>query len=513
MSLMGVDVGTTGVKSAVFDRNGRFLSSAYLEYDLLFPFAGASELDSRQVLDASYKVIAQAAGEVRETDPVEAIGIASQGEAFTPVLPDGQMLANIMTSSDSRAQSLVEPWAAEFGQDKLYRITGHTAYPMYSLFKLLWLRQNKPQVWERAWKFLFCQDLIAFGLTGETATDYTMAARSMLFDVGAKQWSREICDAIGLEIDRLPTAVPSGTVIGTVKTEIAESLGLSSGVKVTPCGHDQPVGALGCGAASAGCSSYSIGTVECMCPATDRFILSDDLMSANLATYPHVLPDLYTTVAFNVTGGSVLKWVRDNLATEEAEAARQSNEDPYDRIIAAASDKPADLILLPHFGPTGTPHFDAHGAGVLFGLKLSSTRAEVLRAFLEGITYEMKLNLSILADSGFALSELRAVGGGARSDIWMQIKADILGIPLTRMQVSEATCMGAAMLAGRGMKMLDPADAQSKWAAPTKTFEPRKHNSSLYEDRFALYKELYDSLGAARKVLADLKGKNNEKHR
>lgn len=506
MSLMGVDVGTTGVKAATFDMSGRLLSSAYQEYDLLFPFPGASELDSRQVLYSAFEVISQAAGEVRESDPVAAIGIASQGEAFTPVRPDGEMLANIMTSSDSRAQSIVEPWTAQFGREKLYRITGHTAYPMYSLFKLLWLQQNQPDVLNRTWKLLFCEDLIAFGLTGEVATDYTMAARSMLFDVGAKKWSREICDAIGLDIDRLPRAVPSGTIIGTVKPEIAERLGLGGSVKVAPCGHDQPVGALGCGAAASGRAAYSMGTTECVCPAIDRFILSDDLMAANLATYPHVLPDLYTTVAFNVTGGSVLKWVRDNLAIEEAEAARQSNEDPYDRIISAASDKPSDLILLPHFGPTGTPYFDARGAGVLFGLKLSSTRGEVLRAFLEGITYEMKLNLSILAESGLALSELRAVGGGARSDTWMQIKADILGISLTRMQVIEATCMGAAMLVGQGIGMLDPAEAQSEWAAPAKTFEPRR--SAHYEDRFALYKELYKSLGAARAMLANLKGTN-----
>ncbi len=522
MSLMGVDVGTTGVKAAVFDQTGRLLSSAYQEYDLLFPFPGASELDSRQVLDAAFGVIAQAAGEVRESDPVEAIGIASQGEAFTPISPDGEMLANIMTSSDSRAQPLVEPWSAEFGREKLYRITGHTAYPMYSLFKLLWLQRNQPGIFNpqalssearayrrSAWKLLFCEDLVAFGLTGEVATDYTMAARSMLFDVGKKQWSREICDAIGLDVDKLPEAVPSGTITGTVKAEIAERLGLGAGVKVAPCGHDQPVGALGCGAAASGRAAYSMGTTECVCPATDRFILSDELMSANLATYPHVLPDLYTTVAFNLGGGSVLKWVRDNLAVEEAGAARQSNEDPYDRIISAASDKPSDLILLPHFGPTGTPHFDAHGAGVLFGLKISSTRSEVIRAFLEGITYEMKLNLSILADSGFALSELRAVGGGARSDVWMQIKADILGVPLARMQVTEATCMGAAMLAGQGLGALDAAEAQSEWAAPVKTFEPR--DSAQYEDRFALYKELYDSLGGAREMLADMKGSNDEK--
>jgi len=536
MSLMGVDVGTTGVKAAVFGLDGRLLSSAYVEYDLLFPFPGATELDSHGVLDSAFRVIGGTAEKVRHTDPVEAIGIASQGEAFTPVLPGGEMLANIMTSSDSRAQSIVEPWTAEFGREQLYRITGHTAYPMYSLFKLLWLKRNQPEVfgagpgvggvsrprirqrhahgspsgdasYERgAWKFLFCQDLVAFGLTGAAATDYTMAARSMLFDVGTKQWSREICDAIELDIGRLPTAVPSGTVVGTVMPHVAAKLGLDEGVKVAVCGHDQPVGALGCGAAVSGSAAYSMGTTECVCPATDRFLLTDELMAANLATYPHVLPGLYTTVAFNLGGGGVLKWVRDNLAINETEAARQMGEDPYDAIIAAASDEPSDLMLLPHFGPTGTPHFDAHGAGMLFGLTLSTTRAEMLRAFLEGITYEMKLNLTILADSGFALSELRAVGGGARSDTWMQMKADILGVPLVRMQVTEATCMGAAMLAGQGLGMLDAARAQSEWSIPIKAFEPRTQNTTLYEDRFALYKELYNSLGAARNMLADMKG-------
>jgi xylulokinase len=494
MSLMGVDVGTTGVKAVVFDESGRLLSRAYEEYPLLFPFPGACELDSRTVVEASLRVIGEAANHVRNADPVRAIGIASQGEAFTPIDDYGRMLGNMMTSSDARAQSLVQPWAETFGEKRLYKTTGHTAYPMYSLFKLLWLKQNQPKVWARTWKFLFCADLLAYVLTGETQTDYTMAARTMMFDVARKQWSAAILEGLELSADQLPEVAPSGGIVGTVKPAI----GLGQDVRVAVCGHDQPVGALGCGAAAPGRAAYSIGTVECICPAADRLILSTELMAANLATYPHVLPDTYTTVAFNVTGGSVLKWVRDNYATEEASEALVKGEDPYDHIIAAASDEPAGVILLPHFGPTGTPHFDAQGAGVLFGLKLSTSRAEVLRAVLEGITYEMKWNAAILEESGFGLTELRAIGGGAKSETWMQIKADILGIPLTTMRVTEATCMGAALLAGHGAGI---TDVNAPWAEPIRTFEPQRKYTSLYEERFALYKELYQSLGRARQML------------
>ena len=506
MSLMGVDVGTTGVKAAVFDESGGLITTAYEEYPLLFPFPGASELDSQKVVESALRVIGEAAGRVRNSDPIKAIGIASQGEAFTPISSDGRVIGNAMTSSDGRAEPYVRSCEQDWAK-RLYQITGHTPYPIYSMLKLMWLKEHQPESWESTWKFLFFQDLIAFVLTGETKTDYSMAARSMLFDVKKLEWSSEILDWMGLAKDRLPDVIPSGDIIGQVKPKLAADLGLGSNVGVTVCGHDQPVGALGCGAANPGCASYSIGTVECICPSADRLILGRELMQANLASYPHVLPDTYTTVAFNITGGSVLKWIRDSFATEEATEAQKQGKDPYDLIISAASSDPANVILLPHFGPTGTPHFDSEGAGVLFGLTLSTSRAEILRSVLEGITYEMKWNLSILADAGFRLTDLRAVGGGAKSETWMQIKADILGIPLTTMRVTEATCMGAAILAGSGLRILDAKNSSAEWAVPIRTFEPKKENALLYEEYFTVYKEIYNSLRGARRLLHELKGK------
>jgi xylulokinase len=505
MSLMGVDIGTTGVKAVVFDLDGRRISSAYEEYPLLFPSPGFAELDSMQVMEAAMRVIASAAGQVAATDPVGAIGVASQGEAFTPLAADGTAIGNGMVSSDTRAAGLVQAWSERLGREFLYQTTGHTPYPMYSLFKLAWLRENRPQVWAAARRFLFFEDLLIFLLTGQAVTDYTMAARSMLFDVRAKRWSEPILKALDLPPEKLPQPVPSGTPAGEVKPDIARRLGLSPRAVVVTGGHDQPCGGLGCGAIAPGVGSYSIGTSECICPTLARPIFSPDLMAGNLATYPHVLADRYTTVAFSLTGGSVLKWLRDTVTIEEAAAARAAGRDPYEFIIAAASDRPSPLVFLSHLGPTGTPHFDPDGAGVLFGIRLDTTRGDIIRAALEGITFEMRWNLWLLSQSGLEMKELRAVGGGARSRRWLEIKADILGVPICVMAVTEATCMGAAILAGAGMGLFSPADAAARWARPGFTCEPRPEFAPAYAERFEIYKDLYRCTAAARAGLRQIR--------
>jgi len=502
MSLMGVDIGQGGVKAAVFDYSGNLLTKAYQEYPTLFPSVGFAEIDSRKVIESAFGVIRKAALAVRKKDPVAAIGIASCGESFTAVSKKGEIISNAMTTADFRAQSLVDPWTRRLNRDFLYQATGHTPYHIYSIFKLLWLKEQRPDVWGKTWRFFFCADLLSYYLTGETVTDYTLASRSMLFDVRNKKWSSEILKKIGMSAERLPDVLPSGKPVGTLRPEIAGKLGLDKKTTVAVAGHDQPCGGLGVGAAEPGCASYSIGTAECICPAFDRLTLNPELMKYNLAMYPHVIPDTYTTVAFSLNGGNVLKWVRDNLAREEAGEAMKKGGDPYEAIIKNASSEPSKLVLIPHFCPTGTPYFDQQATGVLFGLTLSTTRPEIWRAFLEGITLEMKWNLDILANAGLKMQELRAHGGGAQSEIWMQIKADIFGIPLTTMRVTEATCMGAALLAGGGAGLFDPREMSRKWAQPIRIFRPRPKYTAIYEKRFALYKKIYVSLSAARKFFA-----------
>lgn len=503
--VIGVDVGTTGVKAIAFGGNGTPAGSAYEEYPLRFPFPGAAELDAVEVRAAALRVIRSAAAQAGP-DQVRAIGVASQGEAFGAVAPDGRFLCDLMVSSDTRGTPYIAWFEQQVGVRRLFEVTGHTSHPMHSVYKFLWLKEHRPDVWEQAACYLFAQDLVTSALTGRRVTDHSMAARTMLFDVAARDWSTELLDLVGLDRSRLPEAVPAGTPIGEVLPEVARELGLPAGVIVVPAGHDQPVGALGCGAATPGTASYAIGTVECITPTLDRLRLTDDLRAANLAVYPHVLAGAYTTVAYNITGGSALRWLRDVLLPDVAAEARAAGEDPYERITGMASPEPAPLTLVPHFGPTGTPHYDPHGAGVLFGLNLATTRAEIIRAFLEGITLEMRWNLEVLRASGFTLTELRAVGGGSRSRAWMQVKADILGVPLVSMRVTEATCMGAALLAGQGAGLWKAAAASQVWAVADRVYEPTAVHAGAYSDRFALYQEVYAALGPARERLHLMKG-------
>jgi xylulokinase len=488
-----------------FSLDGVQLASAYEEYPLLFPFPGAAELDSRLVAGAALRVVSQVTAQTAG-DPPRAVGIASQGEAFTPIDAQGRPLANIMTSSDTRGLPYIEAFVSRIGAERLHAITGHTAHPMHSVFKLLWLKSNRPDVWSRTHRLLFAQDLVAHALTGEVATDHSMAARSMLFDVGRREWSAELLAAAELPIERMPAARPAGTPIGTVLPGVARDAGLRPDTVVTLAGHDQPVGALGCGAHRPGAASYAIGTVVCVTPALDRFSPSPALRAANLAVYPHVVPDTYTTVAYNLTGGSAIRWLRDHLFPELAQAARDAGAEPYERLIALASPRPSTLLLLPHFGPTGTPHNEALTTGVLAGLTLSTERSDIVRAFLEGVAYEIRWNLDILADAGLPVQELRAIGGGSRSPSWMQITADILGVPLTTMRVSEATCMGAALLAAGALGVVDAADAAAVWAKPERLYRPDAAVANDYAARFAAYKALYHALDPVRAQLHSLKG-------
>lgn len=504
MSLMGVDIGTTGVKAVVFDLSGRRLSLAYREYPLIHPSPGFAELDSSQVLRAAFDVIAESAECVKTIGPVQSIAVSSQGEAFTPIARDGTPLANGMVSSDRRATDLVTPITEAIGLDTLYHLTGHTPYAMYSLFKFAWLRTHRPDLCDSAWRFLFYEDLLIHALTGRAATDYSLASRSMMFDIHRNAWSTSILDTIGLSVDKLPEALPSGTIVGTVRTSLASSLSLSSKTAVVTGGHDQPCGALGCGAIAANTAGYAIGTVECLCPTFAQMTLAPQLLAGNLATYPHVLPNRYTTVAFNITGGSALRWLRDTLATDEVRLAKMQQKDPYDVIIDAADDRPASVLFVPHLAPTGTPHFDALGTGLLFGLQLDTTRPKIIRAILEGITYEMKWNLALLADVGLHFDELRAVGGGAKSARWMQIKADILNTPIAVTSETEATAKGAALLAGAAIAAFDLNDAALRWATPERRFEPHPQLAPYYNERFELYQQLYRNLAGPRRLWHDL---------
>jgi xylulokinase len=313
MSLLGIDVGTTGSKSVVVNSEGQVLASAYIEYPVLSPNTGWFELDPQRVLSACKKVIAKTADQVKDSDPVSGIGISSQGEAFTAIDIDGNYLCNAMVSFDARSQKQVESFVASFGAERLYNITGHSAHTLFSLFKIEWLKENRPEAFSKICKIMCMGDLLGFELTGSAAISDNLAARTMMFDVSKRKWSQEVLEAVGIKEGALSKVIKADEIIGTVRDSMASGLGIGRGVPVAAGGHDQSCGALGVGAAGELRAAYSIGTVECITPAINKCVLNKNMMHSNLATYPHVESGLDTTVAFCTTGGSGLKWCRENL--------------------------------------------------------------------------------------------------------------------------------------------------------------------------------------------------------
>jgi len=493
MSYLGLDVGTTGCKAVIFDEDGRQIASAYREYPVLSPDEGWAEIDSRLVSEGCMEVIREAAS-AASVDPVRGIGISSQGEAFTPVGPNGEIIGNGMVSSDARAASIVDNWSREFGRERLYEITGHTAHAIFTVFKLLWLRNNLPDVWSRAEKFYCFEDLIHLKLGLEPVISRSLAGRTMMFDVRKHEWSPEILSAIGVEQSKLARPLPSGAVVGTIPGGIAGSLGLGDGVIVVAGGHDQPAGALGAGIASRGRAVYATGAVECITPAFEQPVFSSELYKNNLCTYDYTVNGMYTTVAYSLTGGNLLKWFRDEWSREEVAESARTGAIVYDLRMKAMPDEPTRRLVLPYFTPTGTPYFDTQVKGAILGLRLTPTRAEVLRALLEGVAFEMRLNMDILDRSGIHIDELVAIGGGAKNRRWTQLKADVTGKPIATAEVTEAACLGVAMLARAADSGENITDLAKRWVRIADVVEPNPSKAAFYNDRFPSYLDLYPAL-------------------
>jgi len=490
---MGVDIGSSGCKAAVFNEEGSQLAVANREYDVIFTKGGGAELDSDEVIEKCFQVIQECAGQV-EKNSIKGLGISSQGEAFTAIGAQDYALCNAMISSDMRSQPYVNKWLEKFSEEKLYRITGHTAHPMFSLFKLLWQKENKPDIWKNTRKFLCFEDLLQLRLGLEPCIGWPLAGRTMMFDVRKHDWSDEILESVGIDSKQLARPAPSGKVIGKVAPKIADKLGLSHNTFVVTGGHDQPCGALGAGVTRPNIAMYATGTVECITPGFDKAIFTEELKKSNLCTYDHVVEGMYVTVAFSLTGGNILKWFRDEFGAQEIKEAEKRKINPYELILKSMSKQPSKLLVLPYFTPSGTPYFDTKTKGAIFGLQLSTSRGEIIRALLEGVAFEMRLNLEILEKSGHKINELRAIGGGAKSEMWTQLKADVTGKKITTLNVTEAGCLGVAMLACAADTGKSVNELADDWVRPMSVLYPQSENKKWYDERFNIYRNLYDAV-------------------
>lgn len=494
MSLMGIDLGTTGCKVIAFDLEGRIIAHAYREYPLIHRRPGWSELDSNLVWERVVDAIREVASKTRN-DPIEALAVASQGEAVTPVMEDGEVLDTAITTFDSRAEGIAEEIAEKMSPIEIMRITGMPLSGITTAVKLIWLKRNRPEIFGRVWKFLGYEDFVLFKLGMRPVEDWSLASRTMLFDIIRKRWSEKMLELVGIDPDLLPETAPSGTVVDRISPKVAEELGLPKSVVGVTGGHDQPCGALGAGVIRPGLVMDATGTVECFAPAFSEPVLNEKMIEGKFACYPHVVPDLYVTLAFVASGGVILRWFRDTLAGEERIEAQRRGVDVYDLLMEEMPDEPSRLMFLPHFSGSGTPYLDVESKGAILGLTLATSKGEIIKAILEGISFEMRHNLELMEEAGIEIRELRAIGGGAKSERWLQLKADIYGKPVVAMDVSEGVCLGAAMLAGTAIgRYSSLEEAVELLVKPRKTFLPRSKTKSIYDERFEIYKRIYPAI-------------------
>ncbi len=494
MSLLGLDIGTTGCKVVVFDVEGKVLSQAYREYPLIHPHPGWSELNMEVVLRKIEESIQEASLQAKK-DPIKALSISTQGEAFVPVDEKGNLLAHSPVSFDNRAQDFIPWWKKTLGVERIMEITGMPLHPMFTLNQIMWLKKNHPDIYSKTWKFLCCEDLVIYKLGLTPTMDYSLASRTMAFDILNRKWSDEILSIADVDKSLFPDVAPSGTLIGEIPKKIANHLSLPSKVAVVTGGHDHPCGALGAGVKEEKVALDAIGTVECISCIFKQPHLDKKMLKKGFACYPHTVPQFYITLAFNFTGGCLLKWFRDTLGKEEREKAKKIGEDVYSILIDEASSKPSSLFVLPHFTVTGTPYMDAASSGAVLGLSLDTSKSDLIKAVLEGISFEMKHNLSLLEEIGITVSELRAVGGGAKSRKWLQLKANLYNKKIVSLQVSEAASLGAAILAGVAIGEYKSIDEAVKTVVREKeVFYPQKEEVKIYEEKFQIYKDIYPTL-------------------
>ena len=494
MSLLGVDVGTTGCKAAAYSEEGHLLAAHYEGYQIHSPEQGLVQLDAVEVwgkVQHAIRSVATSCG----GDPIAGLSVSSLGEAVVPVTHEREILGPSILNFDRRGGEFLNLLREKISDEELYAINGNTLGNQYGLTKLMWIKHYQPELYQRAEKFLLWSSFIAFMLGAEAVVDYSLANRTLLFDLDQGDWSAELLSLANLDRSKLPEPSPSGTIIGKVADHIADELGLPQDVIITCGAHDQNASAVGCGVIDSGSAVYGMGTFICITPVFNQRPDPDGMMPRGLNTEHHAVPGKYVSFIYN-QGGSIVSWFRDTFAGQGDQGTEVGEEEMYASLFNEMPEEPSNVIVLPHFTLTGPPHFISDSSGVMVGLDLNTSRGDILKGILEGITFSLNEVVESLAETGIEIGEYRPVGGGSKSESWIQTSADVLGKPFNLPVVREAGSLGAAIIAGIGSGVYasfeDGVEATVKVA---RTFEPDMNLHQRYQANYQAFKEMWPLMG------------------
>lgn len=488
MALLGLDVGTTELKVALYEPSGRRLAFASFEYPVERTQPDHAELSPEALWAAVCNAIRAVTAQAPDSPPV-ALAISSQGESFVALDGRGTPLGPFILNIDSRAGPEMDEFVARTGKRRLFELTGLPPHPMYTLPKVAWLRKHRPEMFARAHRFRFVQDFILERLGAEPGIDRSLASRTLGMNLHTGDWEEDLLAQAGLSREQLSPVVASDAARGTVEPKLAAKLGLRPDTLCVAGGHDQACCAAGAGDVTPGSAVDGTGTFECLSLLLEHPQLDPVVLEANLPSERHVLPGLFLTLAY-LPGGAVLKWFRDQFARDVVEQARERGTNSYELMLANAPGEPTGLFVFPHVLGTGTPWLDTAARAALVGFSQETTRDEVLKAVIEGVSYEMRLNLEVLNGVGIRVRRMYATGGGARSRVWLQVKADVFGCEVVPVE-EESGCLGAALCAGVGSSVFrswPEAVAATRRYGPA--IAPHAGRNERYNELFQQYREL-----------------------
>src|SRR3954451_9821258 len=495
--LLGIDIGTSGTKTLVCDEDGKVLATAMAEHPISSPKPGWSEQNPEDWWQATFKatkaVLKKA--KLKGTD-IGGVGLSGQMHGSVFIGDGPKALRPALLWNDQRtAEQCAEIESKAGGREALIELVANPALTGFTAPKILWVRQHEPRVWAKVKHVLLPKDYIRYRMTGEYATEVSDASGTLLLDVVNRTWSDRLLGLLDIDKALLPRLHESPEVTGTLHAEGAKALGLRPGTPVVGGAGDQAAGAVGNGIVTSGIVSATLGTSGVVFAHAEQPPRDPQ---GRVHTMCHAVPGKWCVFGCMLSAGGSFQWLRNQLGQAEVAAAKKKGVDPYELLVERAESAPPGsegLFFLPYLTGERCPHPDPFARGGWIGLTARTTRAMMIRSLLEGVTFGMRDALEIMRGMGIDVTQVRASGGGARSDFWRHLQADVYKSPIVVTNAAEGPAYGVALLAGVGTGVWGSVEEACKGSIKqVERVAPNKKQSAVYDKLYAVYDKLYYDL-------------------
>ena len=492
--LLGIDVGTSSVKVALVDLSGRLQATSQAEYPLHHIRSAWVEQTPEDWWQGTCRTIRETLAKVKHgRERVRGVAVSCQTPTLLPLDRHGRPLRPAIIWMDRRAETEKDQLAELIGADEIYQITGNRLDSFFVASRLLWLRNHEPEILRQTWQFVQVNGYINYRLTGELGLDSANAVFLQMRHYASGEWSPALCEACGVEPSQFPEVMEGSQIQGEVTAAAAEACGLRAGTPVLAGTVDSPSAALEVGVVEPGIAAEMTGTSTVVIMPNDR-----GLTEPAFIAMPHVLKGIHLLAGAMVSSGGCLRWFRDQLGQPEMQVACEGEGGAFDLLTKLASEVgPGSdgVIFLPYMMGERSPIWHANARGVFFGISLATPRAALVRAILEGTSFALRHTIEVATGAGAEVRELRSVGGCSRSDVWNQIKADVLGIPMVLPRTPIGSPFGSAILAGMGTGVFpDARKSVQQMVRLEKRFEPNMENHERYTQSYRLFRDIYEHL-------------------